>query len=170
MEVDIFIAGIATIIAIVGFALFYIQRANMLRKLDSMTVEAEAHHQANYGMARHLRYLQLQNENFQVDSTGRKTGQDSEDQFEGKDRYFDSGPDVQDSTMTADIVDFRSANTHPTGADSGSTASHDGRLDSAVERLFSEGADARKLSEALGVSRSEAEIIAHIRPQNRNRV
>ena len=64
MDVEISVAGIALVIVTLGFALIYAQKASLSKKLDSFRVETEAHHQASYGMAKHLRYLQLQIEEF----------------------------------------------------------------------------------------------------------
>jgi len=191
MEVDIFIAGIAFFVVTMGFTLLYVQRANMLRKLKTISFEAEAHHQASYGMAKHLRYLQLQNEKFQVEGLADKLQLDPIAESDGrrqadplersKDNSANRNPDkyryrderandsVNNNVTTADIVDFRSADVNTSENGSQSVVGQDGILDSAVERLFSEGADVRKISEALSVSRTEAEIIAHIGPQNRNR-
>jgi len=166
MEVDIVVAGIALVTVTLGFTLLYVQRVNRSKKIDSMNLEAEVHHQASYGMARHLKYIQLQNEMFG------KAENDNHISPEQPRAKHDADTTRGDSTnvgMTADIVDFRSprnvsSNNHQTS----DLEPEDRVLDSAVERLFSEGADARKLSQALGVSRSEAEIIAHIGPKHRN--
>lgn len=179
MDVEISVAGIALVIVTLGFALIYIQRASLSKKLDSFRVETQAHHQASYGMAKHIRYLQLQNERMtKVESeTSTASHADTEEvhahrQLKSQTRK-PSAQRVDTSGMTADIVDFRSPNdainTEGSAPSDGAGVAGSGELDSAVERLFSEGADARRLSEALGISRSEAEIIAHIGPQHRNR-
>ena len=157
MDVNIIAAGIALVTVIIGFTLLYVQRVNLSRKLDALSIESEAHNQASYGMARHLKHLQSQNEKL----AAAKKPVEHESQVQAQ------AYETNSSRTTADIVDFKSlreGNAETERADQES----DGVLDLAVERLFSEGADARKLSEALGVSRSEAEIIAHIGPQHRN--
>ena len=62
MDVEISVAWIALVIVTLGFSLIYVRRANLAKKFDLFRVETEAHHQASYGMAKHIRYLQLQNE------------------------------------------------------------------------------------------------------------
>jgi hypothetical protein len=154
--------------------LIYVQRANLAKKFDSFRVETEAHHQASYGMAKHIRYLQLQNEGLsaaKAEVEGAVAYPESSEQGSSyrSQAQKPRGRRSDSAGMTADIVDFRSPN-DVTNIDEPSYSSlGSGDLDSAVERLFSEGADARRLSEALGVSRSEAEIIAHIGPQHRSR-
>jgi hypothetical protein len=163
MDVEISVAWIALVVVTLGFFLIYVQRANLAKKFDSFRVETEAHHQASYGMAKHIRYLQLQTEGLKeaeasnTDSRYRSQA----DKPRGR-RSVSAG-------MTADIVDFRSPSDLTNNDEPNNFSLGSGELDSAVERLFSEGADARRLSEALGVSRSEAEIIAHIGPQHRSR-
>jgi hypothetical protein len=173
MDVEISVAWIALVVVTLGFFLIYVQRANLAKKFDSFRVETEAHHQASYGMAKHIRYLQLQAEGLneaEASNADPESGEESRD--ESRYRSQADKPRGRRSVsagMIADIADFRSPNDVTNNDEPTYSSLGSGELDSAVERLFSEGADARRLSEALGVSRSEAEIIAHIGPQHRSR-
>jgi len=133
-EIALVISAVAIVVSLI---LLLGQRRTLSRQLESQRQDMQANQLAVYGMAKHVRGLQKA-----VDSKG------------GASPAKPTSPQVHDSIDSS--------------AEQGSHAKlqrsvADQQMDNA-ERLMSAGADAARLADELGVSRTEAEIIAHIRP------
>jgi uncharacterized protein YoxC len=133
-EIALVISAVAIVVSLI---LLLGQRRALSRQLESQRQDMQANQLAVYGMAKHVRGLQKA-----VDSKG------------------GASPANTTSQQVRDSIDF--------SAEQGSSAklqrsAADQQMDNA-ERLMSAGADAARLADELGVSRTEAEIISHIRP------
>jgi uncharacterized protein YoxC len=125
---------IGAVAIVVSLILLLGQRRSLSRQLESQRRDMQANQLAVYGMAKHVRGLQKA-----VDS---KAGANP------------TSHQVRDSIDSAAEQDSHAKLQR---------SAVDEQMDNA-ERLMSAGADAARLADELGVSRTEAEIIAHIRP------
>ena len=133
-EIALVIGAVAIVVSLI---LLLGQRRSLSRQLESQRRDMQANQLAVYGMAKHVRGLQKA-----VDSKGGAIPANAT-----SDQVRDSIDSAAEQDVHAKLQ--RSA--------------VDEQMDNA-ERLMSAGADAARLADELGVSRTEAEIIAHIRP------
>ncbi|MFT7131710.1 MAG: hypothetical protein ACI81O_000416 [Cyclobacteriaceae bacterium] len=138
------IALVISVVAIVvSLILLLGQRRTLSRQLESQRQDMQANQLAVYGMAKHVRGLQKA-----VDSNGRARSANLTSQ------------QVPTSQQVRDSVDSSPEQGSSTKLQ---RSAAEQQMDNA-ERLISAGADTARLADELGVSRTEAEIIAHIRP------
>jgi hypothetical protein len=132
-EIALVISAVAIVVSLI---LLLDQRRTLSRQLESQRQDMQANQLAFYGMAKHVRGLQKA-----LDSKG------------------GASPANPASQQVGDSIDSVAEQSSHTKLQ---RSAADLQMDNA-ERLMSAGADAARLADELGVSRTEAEIIAHIR-------
>jgi hypothetical protein len=140
MSVVEIVIAVTGAIACCSLILLFLQRRAFGRQLAALRQEMLANQLACYGMAKHVRSLQ---------------------------RVLD-GVDGNNTSAPADGADVAARRASESRESTGSSrgARENAALD-AAEDLIAAGADTARLADELGVSRTEAEIIAHIRPLGR---